>query len=102
VTGINISTTPAKSYTLQVETGVVGTTVDCKIQDAAASAGPYADLPNGAITQVPAGAGPASRTIDLKPQAGRNFWQIVLVAVGATSASSATLYAHAPMATNRT
>ena len=101
-TGINIAASPAKSYTLQVETGVVGTSVDCKIQDATVVGGPYADVPNGAITQVAAGAGPVARSVDVKPQPGRNFWQIVMVAVGATSAASATLFANNPMATNRT
>src|SRR6516162_9686451 len=47
----NIDCRNYKSATLQVETGVVGTTADCKIQDSPTSGGVYADTPNAAITQ---------------------------------------------------
>ncbi len=92
-----------KTVTLHVPIGVVGTSVNCKLQDSIAAGGPYVDLvPAAAITAVTSSiTGAGGPQIDAKLTPGRPFLQVVLVTVGASTVAGATLYGHGPMSTSR-
>lgn len=95
----NIDCRNYKNVTLCVGRGVVGTSIDAKVQTATASGGSYTDFTGNAITQITAAGAPV--LLDLEIPVGRPWLQIVLVAVGATTVSDAILFGHDPTGVNR-
>lgn len=95
----NIDCRNYKNVTLLVEAGVVGTSVDCKLQAASASGGTYADIPSGGITQITVGPGHA--LLDVEIPTGKPWLSIVMVTVGSTTAAGASLFGHDPTGVNR-
>lgn len=82
----NIDCRNYKTITLRHQCGVIGTSADCKLQNATASGGSYADITGGAVATGVAGE---THTVDLEVNPARPWYQIVLVQVGATALSGA-------------
>lgn len=95
----NIDARNYKNVTLMVEAGVVGTSVDAKLQAASASGGSYSDVTSGAITQIT--TGPNHAAIDVEVPAGKPWLSIVMVTVGSTTVAGASLFGHDPTGVNR-
>lgn len=95
----NIDCRNYKNVTLCVSRGVVGTSIDAKVQSATASGGSYADITGGAITQITAAGAPVM--LDVEIPVGRPWLQIVVVTVGSTTAAGAILFGHDPTGVNR-
>ena len=93
----NIDCRNYKSLTLRVMAGVLGTSIDGKLQNATASGGTYADVTGGAVATGVAGE---THEVDVDVSPTRPWYQIVVVCVGATAVSSAILEG-VPHATNR-
>ncbi len=95
----NVDARNYKNVSLLVECGVVGTSADCKLQCSATSGGSYGDIPGAAITQIT--TGPNHAMIDAEVPVGKPWIQVVLVTVGSTTVSGATLFGHDPTGSNR-
>lgn len=78
----NIDARGYKGGTLRLICGVLGTSIDAKIQDATASGGSYADLPGAAAATGVAGE---VHSVDFDINPARPWLQIVHVQVGAAA-----------------
>lgn len=78
----NIDARGYKTGTLRLYTGVLGTSVDAKVQDATASGGTYADTTGGAAAT---GITLEVHSVDFQINPARPWLSIVHVQVGATA-----------------
>jgi hypothetical protein len=94
-----------KAIYIQLEAGVVGTSVDLVIKDSATVGGSYvahktrAGVDDSAITQIV--AGPAHQELSRDVTVGRPYLQVAMTTVGATTAAGLTFFGVNPMSTSR-
>jgi hypothetical protein len=94
-----------KAVYIQLEAGVVGTSVDLTISDSATVGGSYAThktragVDDSAITQIV--AGPAHQELSRDITVGRPYLKVAMVTVGATTAAGLTVFGVNPMSTSR-
>lgn len=84
----NINAKGYKTGTLRCYAGVLGTSIDAKVQDSATSGGTYADMTtarNGSNGTTATGITTEIHSIDFDIDPAKPFLQIVLVQVGATA-----------------